>query len=193
MPTYFMRHGQTNYNLLRLCNDDPTRDVHLSPEGIRQAEAASERLRSAGLQRIIVSPLPRTRQTAEIINRHHGCEIIIQPQIADIRTGFDSRPVADYQAAIAHDPLHAVPPGGESVLQHKARVLDFLAWLERQPPCPTLVVAHEETLRVFIGHYQGLDDAAMHQLSIGNCEYVCFDVPAAYRSGRINPPWSNET
>ena len=63
-----MRHGRTNYNDLNLCNDDPNRDVHLTNKGIMQAEEAALALRDVVFDRMIVSPLPRTRQTAEIIN-----------------------------------------------------------------------------------------------------------------------------
>ncbi len=38
MKTYFMRHGQTNYNVLGLCNDDPARPVHLTDLGIEQVQ-----------------------------------------------------------------------------------------------------------------------------------------------------------
>ena len=42
MPLWFMRHGETNYNRLGLCNDNPQRDVHLTDTGIRQAAQAAD-------------------------------------------------------------------------------------------------------------------------------------------------------
>lgn len=121
-----MRHGRTNYNELGLCNDDPDADVHLNETGKQQAQAAAEQLRDVALERIIVSPLPRTRQTAEVVNRYHGLPIEVHPAIADIRSGFDGQTVAAYFAAIAHDPLNARANGGESLLDHKHRVLGLL-------------------------------------------------------------------
>lgn len=173
MKVYFMRHGHTNFNLLGLCNDDPARDVHLTERGVAQAQAAAERLREVPIERIIVSPLPRTRQTAGIVNRHHGVTIETHPDIHDLRSGFDGRPVAEYFAAVAHDPLHARVNGGESLLDHKARVLRFLDWLRAQPEATLLVVAHEESLRVFIAQYEGIPDERLRELHIGNCEFVC--------------------
>lgn len=181
MRVYFMRHGQTNYNLLHLCNDDPQTDVFLTSAGESQAAAAAERLRDTGIERIIVSELPRTRQTAEIINCYHSAPIESHPLINDIRSGFDGRPVADYFAAIAHDRLHAVANGGESLLQHKQRVLRFIEWLQQQPQTTLLVVAHEETLRVFVAYFTQLSDEQMLDLNIGNCEYASFDVQAGRR------------
>jgi probable phosphoglycerate mutase len=144
-----MRHGQTTYNLLGLCNDDPRDDVHLTELGIRQAEEAAETLKDAALERILVSELLRTRRTAEIVNRHHGVPITAHAALNDIRSGFNNRPVAEYFAATGHDRLHLRVNGGESLLDYKARVLGFLDWLCRQPWQQVLVVAHEETLRVF--------------------------------------------
>lgn len=100
--------------------------------------------------------------------------------INDIRSGFDGRPVAEYQVAIAHDPLHVAVNGDESLLEHRARVAGFLDWLEgfgaREDLPGVLVVAHEETLRVVAAHYRGLDDEAMRAVSANNAEAWCFEL-----------------
>lgn len=172
-----MRHGRTNYNDLSLCNEDPAQDVHLSEIGIAQAEAAAGKLRDIEIERIIISPLPRTRQTAEIINSCHNAPIDVHPDIIDIRSGFDGRPVADYFDATAHDPLNARVNGGESLLDHKARVLRFIDWLLTQNEQTILVVAHEETLRIFISYFAGgITDEQLRNLHIANCEYRHYSV-----------------
>jgi broad specificity phosphatase PhoE len=169
MKLYLLRHGETNYNRLGLCNDDPRRDVHLTDTGVAQAQAASEQLRDAPLQRIITSELPRTRETAAIINRYHGVPIEGNALLNDIRSGFDGRPVSDYFAATAHDPLHARANGGESLLDYKARVMRFIEWLKLQPQACVLVVAHEETLRVFEAWFRTLPDSDLRTLHFANC------------------------
>jgi probable phosphoglycerate mutase len=172
MNVFVMRHGRTNYNDLGLCNDDPNADVYLNELGKEQAQAAAERLRDVTLDRIVVSPLPRTRQTAEFINQYHGAPIDVHPDIADIRSGFDGKSVEAYFAAIAHDPLNARVNGGESLLDHKQRVLRFIDWLQGQPQESVLVVAHEETLRVFVAYFEGnVPDERLRDLHVGNCEY----------------------
>ena len=176
MKLYCLRHGETRYNRLGLCNDDPARDVRLTPQGIRQAEAAAERLRTTPLERIITSELPRTRQTAEIINRHHGLALESHPALNDIRSGFEGRSVAEYFAATGHDRLHVRANGGESLLDYKRRVSGFIDWLRRQPEATVLVVAHEETLRVFTVCLAVLPDAAMPGLHYDNCELIEFSL-----------------
>jgi len=172
MNLYIMRHGRTNYNELELCNDDPIRDVHLTAIGKLQAQRAAEQLRQVAFDRIIVSPLPRTRQTADIINQYHNISIETHPLIADIRTGFDNKPVDQYFAAIAHDPINARVNNGESLLDHKQRIESFIKWLRQQPAGNILVIAHEETVRVFIAHFEGgIADHHLRDLRIENCEY----------------------
>lgn len=177
MQLFFMRHGQTNYNQLGLCNGDPARDVHLTEAGKKQARQAAEQLKNHRLDLILVSELPRTRQTAAIINRYHQVEIRSHPGINDIRSGFEDRPVTEYQAAIAADRLHSSFNGGESVLEHKQRVVDFLVWLQEQAYDAVLVVAHEETLRVVAGYFDKLPDEMMIDLHFGNCEILNFTPP----------------
>lgn len=176
MHAYFMRHGQTNYNLLGLCNDDPTRDVHLTEEGIRQAEAAAARLTEVPFERILVSELPRTRQTAEVVNRGHGAPIEMHPGINDLRSGLDGEPVAELKRRLAADPLHTRVNDGETLAEHRDRVVAFLRWLAVQPWSTVLVVAHEETLRVIEGHFRGLDDATMVGLAFHNAEVLHFEL-----------------
>ncbi len=172
MNIYCMRHGRTNYNDLGLCNDDPRRDVHLTETGKEQAQAAALALRGVAFQRILVSPLPRTRETAEIVNRHHAASIEVHADLADVRSGFDGQPVVDYFAATGHDPLRARVNGGESLLDHKLRVLRFIDWLTTQPDHTLLIVAHEETMRVFIAYFEnGVEDAQLRDIHVGNCEY----------------------
>ncbi len=173
---YFMRHGETNYNVLGLCNDDPHDDVRLTERGKAQARAAAAKLLNAQLARIVVSPLPRTRETADIVNATHCAPIVVEPDIIDWKTGLNGKPVAELFARIAADPLHTRIGDGESLLDHKQRVWNFL---ERFVPTvheTTLVVAHEETLRVATAYFNGLSNEAMRALHYDNCAILSFDV-----------------
>lgn len=180
MRLLFMRHGQTNYNLLGLCNDNPTRDVHLTQTGIEQARIAGQRLSQEPLDMIVTSELPRTRQTGEIINESHKLKLQQHPALNDIRSGFDGEPVSEYFAAIAADPLHIAVRGGESLLRHKQRVLTYLDWLSCQSASTVLSIAHEETLRVFHAWFNRLPDEQLRNLHFANCEVVEYNfIPGA--------------
>ena len=173
-----MRHGRTNFNELALCNDNPEENVYLTQAGYEQAHSAALTLREVAFDRIIVSPLLRTRQTAEVVNQFHAVPIEIHADLIDIRSGFDGKPVADYFSAIAHDPLNSRINGGESLLDHKQRVLRFINWLKKQPDETLLVVAHEETMRVFVAYFEGgVDDHQLRDIHVGNCEYRRYVLP----------------
>lgn len=169
---WFMRHGQTNYNQLGLCNDDPGKHVYLTEEGIQQTQQAAEQLKDIPLKQILVSPLPRTQQTAEIINQYHQVPVLIKDEIIDIHSGFESKPVAEYFAAIAPDKLHLKFNNGESLLEHKNRITGFLENLCVEKPQGTLVIAHEETLRVIKTYFESLTEQQMLDLHFDNCEIL---------------------
>ena len=176
MRVHAVRHGQSEYNLLRLCNDDPARPVPLTPLGRTQAADAGAALARRGIEVIYSSPLPRARETAAIISGHISAPLITDPRLADIRSGCEGRPVAEYQATIAHDPLHARPNSGESLLDYRARVTGFLDWLAAQAHPAVALIAHEETLRVFKSVAEGLPPETTIDLAFGNCEIYPFEL-----------------
>ncbi len=179
MQVHAIRHGQSEYNLLRLCNDDPARPVPLTLLGREQAAAAGAALAARGIEVVYCSPLPRAGETAAIMGTRVGAPVIVDARLADIRSGCEGRPVAEYQAAIAHDPLHARPNGGESLLDYRARITGFLDWLAARPHATVALVAHEETLRVFKGVAEGLPPETTIDLAFGNCEVYAFGLPVS--------------
>lgn len=73
MSIYFVRHGQTDWNKNGYLQGRS--DVALNEEGIAQAKAAKEALQGIQIERIVCSPLLRTRKTAELINENWGLPI----------------------------------------------------------------------------------------------------------------------
>jgi broad specificity phosphatase PhoE len=176
LKVFGVRHGESEWNLLGLCNDDPNRPGDLTARGRRQVMAAAERLIGQPVDRVYCSPLPRTRQSAALIAGRLGVALTVDDRLRDIRSGFDGQPVAEYLAAIAQDPVHAEPPGGESLAQHAARVHAFLDWLRRQPLRAVVLVAHEETLRAFKARAEGIALEALFGASFANGAVYSFDL-----------------
>ncbi len=166
-----MRHAQSTYNVLGLCNADPAVPVPLTELGRSQAEAAAGRLAKTAIDLIVVSELPRACETAAIVNRHHGAPVRVDARLNDRRNGFEGRPVSDYLAAVSNDPLHCRLEGGETYQELKSRVFEFLGELEKNCACRTLVVSHHEILQVAYGHFAGYSDEQMWQYWIGNAEF----------------------
>ena len=174
-----LRHGESEFNRLGLCNNDPNRPVNLTTEGRRQAKGVIEALRQLSVQRIISSELPRARQTAEVVATGLGLEVGIDARLNDIRTGCEGLPVDHYFAAIAGDPLNSRVGDGETLIEFHARVNALLSELAHGTPVAgsTLLVTHEETLRVFKARGEGLTPSAVVGVPFANCVPYAFSVP----------------
>lgn len=62
---YFVRHGESLWNVKRLCQGQT--DIALSPKGKKDAEYFAKTLSTLSVKTIISSPLKRAQQTAQII------------------------------------------------------------------------------------------------------------------------------
>ena len=65
---YFIRHGETAWNALRLCQGQ--RDVPLSERGRASTVALAQKLAEFSFECICTSPLERARHTAELIQQY---------------------------------------------------------------------------------------------------------------------------
>ncbi|AKH38116.1 putative phosphoglycerate mutase [Nitrosomonas communis] len=98
--------------------------------------------------------------------------IEVQPDLADIRSGFEGKLVFDHFVAIIYDPLRKRVNDSESLLDYKLRVLRFIDWLKGHKDKTLVVVAHEDTMRVFIAYFEGrIEDDQLREMHIGNCKY----------------------
>ena len=78
MELYFIRHGQTDFNISFDSGEAPTSPIWgepLNTTGKEQAEKLADELKGIKFEAIISSPLLRAKQTAEIINQYHGLPI----------------------------------------------------------------------------------------------------------------------
>ena len=80
-----VRHGQSEFNaVFSVTRVDPgIPDPKLTEEGRRQAAAAAEALRGAGVRRLIASPYRRALETASIIADGLGLEVTIEPLVRE--------------------------------------------------------------------------------------------------------------
>ncbi len=78
---YIIRHGQTDWNLTRTIQGK--QDISLNDEGRKQARAIKEKLENEPIDLIICSPLIRTKETAEIINKDRNLPIIYDERLEE--------------------------------------------------------------------------------------------------------------
>lgn len=179
MKIYVVRHGLTKYNKLEKINGSLV-DEPLEPEGIIQAEATSATLPD-DITRIYVSPMLRTKQTAEILNRKLQLDLIEHSGLREIdfgnlthrrwvdiieEYGPDIR--ADYVAQI----FDFTPLKGESAEQVTARITKLLTEIKQKNPTEkVLLVTHGGILRTLYRMYRnveiaGAENASVHEFEI---------------------------
>lgn len=178
MRLYITRHARTNYNELQLCNSDPSVDVHLTEEGLGQAAELAEKLQDIAFERIIISNLPRTKQTADIINKYHKVPIEVDIRLTDNRTGFENQTYQAYEAAVMAAPnrYNFKGPDGESLNDVKARVVAFLDDLKQRNLESVLVVSHEIVIQYVVGILEELSDDDIWGTRILHGEYRSYDI-----------------
>lgn len=172
---YLIRHGQTEYNLIRRYQG--ALDSPLTALGERQARAIGRELarRVPAETPFAVSPLGRTRATARLIAEAGGLTgpLILDARLAEITLGdWDGRTAveieADWPGLREAGPRHEWlfrAPGGESYEALTAR-LD--GWLTDAlaGPRPLIVVSHGVSGAILRGLHGRLSRAEMLSLDV---------------------------
>ncbi len=159
MTIYLARHTQSEYNVRGLLNSDPNILVHLTEEGIRQAEKLAESLRDKPFEVIYTSELPRTQQTAEVINKHLNKPVIVEPLINENKMGFEGMSLDDWFGALkaSDDGWHKRYNGGESMADALERTKLFVKKLKDSGHTSVLVVTHGFHVEALVGLSQHKD------------------------------------
>ncbi len=178
MKIYLARHGRTNYNDLDYCNSDPSVDVHLTAEGIKQAETLAAKLKDMFIDRIFVSELRRTQQTADIVNQFHHVVIEVEPLLNDHRSGYEGKPAKLLSEAMdaAENKWTARFNGGESIEDMKQRVADFLNNLKTKPYDAVLVVTSGWVIRMAAAILQNISNEEAWMVDVEQGDYLQFEI-----------------
>lgn len=168
-----VRHGQTDENVSgRISGQGP---APLNARGQEQARLAAEVLTPLGITQLFSSPLVRARQTAEFL-----AERLQKPieEIADLReVGYGdwegktfnemrSHPVAHQ---VFNDPIKAVFPNGEGLLEVQQRGIRVIEWVRRTYPQDIVaVVSHGDVIRTALAHYLGMPFNEYRRLDLDN-------------------------
>lgn len=92
---HLIRHGYVHNPTKILYGRLPR--FRLSPEGLRQAQAAANYCATRSITRIYTSPMLRARQTAAIVAQPHSLKISQSSLLNEILTSYEGRPLADLE------------------------------------------------------------------------------------------------
>lgn len=161
---YLIRHGATV-----LTAEDRfagSTNVQLSDEGRAQAAALAERLKNVPISAVYASPMDRTVETASILAKPHGLQLLKRDGLKEISHGrwegltrqemITAFP--EEAAAWDEDPYTFAPVGGETGLQVTARSLPVIMDIyQAHRGQHVAIVSHKATIRLVLSSLLGFD------------------------------------
>jgi broad specificity phosphatase PhoE len=167
-----VRHGETEgCSSVRL---NGATDVVLSHVGREQMRHVGRALAGETFERVLVSPLQRSREAAGLILAGRGPKPELVPAFTEI--DFGRWETLTWDEIEARDPAaHAEWkrgqagfrfPGGESKLEFRERVASAVTEQFREGQGRTLAVLHKGVIRVILGALLGLDLQASLQIAV---------------------------
>ena len=104
---YYLRHGQTDHNRLRICQGHT--DIPLNASGLAQAEAAASILAKAKPTAMTASDLKRVRQTARPVAERLGLDVVINADLRERGFGiFEDRPIEGQLWSFDHPSVESI-------------------------------------------------------------------------------------
>jgi isoleucyl-tRNA synthetase len=142
-----MRHGESEYNTKQLLNSDPSVHNPLTELGHEQVRAAVQSLGSYDV--LITSPLMRTKETATVVAKALGLEVIVDDRLRELQMGeFEGKTVIEKGAAYGSlkEKFTVEKHGVETLNQLRTRVGALITELEATHANKRiLIVTHGDT------------------------------------------------
>lgn len=154
---YLIRHGETELNAKGVYYG--WTDCGLSEKGVVQAEKVAGMLKDVNFDAVISSPLKRARETAAIVGRCPGTEIVLDERLKELNFGsWEGKHYKTIQDSDrqnwdlwVNDWKKVAPPAGESFTSMYRRVKQSIKEiLEKYEGQTILVVTHQGCLRIIM-------------------------------------------
>lgn len=161
MKIYFVRHGQTDWNVARRLQGRT--NIPLNENGILTAELTREGLKDVKFDAAFTSPLDRAKRTAQIILEGRDIEIVEDPHLMEINFG-SYEGINRFEAGknienfFGQSELYHAEGNAESIEELFERVggfLDELIHNERYQDSTILVSTHGAALNGIISVIKG--------------------------------------
>lgn len=164
-----------------------TKGVHLDERGVAQADAVARRISSTdlGIAAVYASPLERTRETARAIARAVDLRVRTRRGLGEVDYGtWTDRPLGQLRrrkdwAVIQQTPSRFTFPGGESIRQAQARVVDQLEALAGEHPDEAIVaVSHADIIKAAVAHFLGMPLDTFQRLHVAPASVTVLALPS---------------
>jgi broad specificity phosphatase PhoE len=174
---YLVRHGQTDHNKgLKL---QGVTESELNENGLNQAVLVAERIAGYSIQRIYSSDYKRAVQTAEILHKYTGAEVVVNPYLREIDMGewedadWDriKRLHPQYYSEWSKHLIDMPYPGGESGGDVLKRMDNFITELKSLDYNDVAIVTHGGVIKVFLSALLGMGQEKRFRFNIDNCSF----------------------
>jgi len=169
---YFIRHGQTAYNKLRIIQGSGI-DSELNEKGQRQADLFYKKYKDIPFEVVLTSTLKRTHQTvksfidkgipweqfSEIVEMHWG--------ILEGKKGTPEM-AKDYERVVKSGNFDERIEGGESINEVAKRLTVFIEHLKTRSETNILVCVHGRVMRVLMCLLEGKEMTNMESYDHSN-------------------------
>ena len=178
----FLRHGQAENNTKKiLAGRSP--GVDLTQVGIQQAEQSGKMLKSLNISAIYTSPIDRALQTAQIVSKHCGLEVVTDDRLIELDMGkFTMMPYNEifekhgnvflkfYQGSdeVSENEV-------ETFSQVQKRVTEMVdSILNKHKDENVVLVTHMDPIKAMIGKVLDLKPEVLFELIIANASLNIF-------------------
>lgn len=177
---YLIRHGVTGANKEKRFAGRSKEPLHA--DGIKQISELASRLKGRGISRIVSGPLPRTRQSGEIIGDILGVAVSSDNDFNEIflphwdgltKTEIREQFGAEYPTWLA-DPAGFKVTGCETIHAVQQRAVHGMEQLFAAADKPILVVTHLIVARALVLHYRKQSIDNFRSIAIDNGALTTF-------------------
>ena len=160
---YVIRHGEAENNVQGVLSTKISNQHHLTALGRQQVADSAEKLKGIKFDQVFASPFLRTQETLNILaEKLNWSKDIIHndERIRELDAGiWNGRNLPDFLAQFNHtDRFDKAPEGGETYVNIKTRMGDFLYDLETKFEGKTImIVTHETPASLLIAAAAGLN------------------------------------
>lgn len=187
MKLYFIRHGQTDWNVIRRLQGQV--EIPLNEFGEELARKTGEGLKCIPFAVCYTSPLSRAKHTAELILEGRGVKIIEDSRLLEMSFGiYEGRDLTDtedeglknYREGFNHPEKYIAPEGGETYQALMKRTKDFLDELVNIPDYQDkniMISTHGVALASLLTIIKGNPLEDFWQVGVHkNCGVTCVEV-----------------
>ncbi len=176
-----VRHGESKANAAGVVSTDET---PLSDMGRKEVKQTALELSKYHLDELYSSDLPRAAETAQIIAKECGIDDITYVKALREAGSGDYSGLSQEEASIkfrefieaSDDHLLKHPAGGESVIEHRDRVMEFVYRIIAEEKGNILLVAHGGTNKIIFGTLTGIPLKEIHKGYHANCSVSILDI-----------------